>query len=273
VNARIHAWASVHASAELADDVEVGPFCVVGPGVSLGEGTTLLNNCTVLGRTRMGRGNLVFPYAVIGGGPQVKGIDPGEGRLEIGDDNVFREYVTVNVGVQSYRGVTDVGSRGLFMACSHIAHDCGVGDDVVLGNLVLLGGHIIVEDGANICGGSAAHQYTVFGRLTYVGGMSRIVHDIPPFMKAEGSPAKVRAVNEVGLRRRGLEQGHIDALWKAYRLLWRSDLPRSEAMALLENDGAAVDEVRELLAFLRRSEQGRHGRARDGQPTPPQLDA
>jgi len=265
VGAKIHSWASVSPATVLPDDVEVGPFCVVGPDVTLGPGTVLLNNVTVLPRTTMGRGNIVYPFSVIGGGPQVKGIDPGKGWLEIGDDNVFREYVTVNAGVESYTGVTRVGCRGLFMACSHIAHDCRVADDVVLGNLVLLAGHIIVGDGTYICAGSAAHHYTIFGRLAYVGGMSRIVHDVPPFMKAEGCPAKVRALNDVGLRRKGFDQTQIDALWRAYRLIWRSDLPRSEVLATLENDGTASDEVRELTAFLRRSEQGKHGRAREGQ--------
>ena len=264
MGAKIHAWAKVHPSAELDDGVEIGAFCSVGPEVQLGEGTVLCDHATVVARTRMGKGNLVYPFAVIGGGPQVKGMDPGKGRLEIGDENVFREYVTVNVGVESYRGLTQVGNRCLLMACSHVAHDCVVGDDVVLGNLVLLAGHIIVGDGAYICAASAAHHYIIFGRLAYVGGMSRIVHDIPPFMKAEGSPAKVRALNEVGLRRHGFDQEKIDALWKAYRLIWRSDLPRSEALTRLEHDDGAIEEVKELTAFLRRSERGKHGRAREG---------
>lgn len=265
MTATIHAWASVDPTACLADDVEVGPFCVIGAGAVLGPGTVVMNNATIGTGVTLGKGNVIYPYTVIGGGPQVKGFNPGEGRLEIGDENVFREYVTVNVGVERYGAITRVGSRGLFMACSHIAHDCEVGDDVVLGNTVLLGGHISVGDGAYICGGAAAHHFTTIGRLCYIGGMSRIVHDIPPFMKAEGSPARVRALNDVGLRRHGFDEERIEALWRAYRLVWRSDTPRSQVLAELEADGAATEEVRELTAFLRRAQEGTHGRAKEGE--------
>ena len=264
MTASIHEWASIDPSARLADDVEVGPFCVIGADVVIGPGSVLANHVTVLDRVHMGSGNTVYPYAVLGGLPQVKGIDPGDGALTIGDGNVFREYATVNVGVAQYGGLTEVGSDGLFMACSHVAHDCTIGNDVVLGNAVLLGGHITVGDGAYLCGAAAAHHFTRIGRLAYVGGMSRIVHDIPPFMKVEGSPAKVRALNDIGLRRHGFEDGRIDALWRAYRLIWRSDDPRSAVLKRIENDPAATEDVRELTAFLRQAEEGRHGRANEG---------
>lgn len=264
MHARVHAWASVHPSAQLADDVEIGPFCVVGAHVTIGAGTVITNNATIMDRVTIGRGNLVYPYAVLGGLPQVKNVDCGLGRLQIGDENVIREYVTMSVGVQQYRGVTRVGSQGLFMACCHVAHDCNLGDDVVLGNTVLLAGHIDVGDSAYLCGGAAAHHFITIGRLAYVGGMSRVVHDVPPFMKVEGSPAKVRAVNDVGLRRHGFDDREVDAIWKAYRLLWRGSQPRERALAQLERDGGTTPEVRELADFLRRAERGRHGRAREG---------
>jgi UDP-N-acetylglucosamine acyltransferase len=265
VSAKIHAWASVDPAARVADEAEVGPFCVVGPDVSLGPNTTLINHCTVIGHTTIGAGNIIYPYTVMGGKPQVKWVEAGQGRLVIGDGNVFREYVTVNVGVVRYGGTTRVGGQGLYMACCHVAHDCTVGDDVILGNAVLLGGHITVGDGVCISAASAAHHFTTFGRLAFVGGMSRIVHDVPPFVKAEGSPARVRAINDVGLERHGFDEMQIQALRAAYRLIWRGDLPRSQALAAIEHDGAATVEVRELVAFLRCAEHGKHGRAKEAE--------
>jgi UDP-N-acetylglucosamine acyltransferase len=265
VTAKIHAWASVDPAAVLADDAVVGPFCVVAGDVAIGPATVLTSHVTVMPGTALGRGNTVYPYAVLGGRPQVKGFDPGAGRLEVGDENVIREYVTMNVGVEQYGAVTRVGSRGLFMASCHVAHDCLIGDDVVIVNAVLLGGHITVGDGAYLCGGSAAHHFATIGRLAYLGGMSRVVHDLPPFMKAEGSPAKVRSLNDVGLRRHGFDESTIDALWKAYRLIWRSDFSRNHGLAALEAEASAVPEVRELVDFLRRAESGKHGRAKEAE--------
>jgi UDP-N-acetylglucosamine acyltransferase len=266
MTARIDPSAHVDPTAEIADGVSIGPFAYVGPRVSLGPGTVLHHHAAVHAWTRMGEGNVVWPFATLGGDPQDLGYRGDEVRLEVGDRNVFREGVTVSRGTRKEQGVTRIGSGCLLMACAHVGHDCVVGDGVVLANAVLLAGHCHVEERAILSGSVALHHFTTVGRIAYVGGLSRIVMDVPPFMIVEGHPARVVKVNVVGMERAGIPADRIKSVRQAFRSLWRSDqLVRERTLDRMERDPDASDEVKYLAGFLRRQMAGRHGRAREGQ--------
>ncbi len=212
----------------------------------------------------MGADNIVHPFAVIGGDPQDLTFKGEEVWLEVGDRNTFREYVTISRGTMKEVGRTIIGDDCLFMAGCHAGHDCVLGNGVILGNHVLLAGHVHVEDRAILNGAAAVNHFATIGRNAYVGGLSRIVQDVPPFMVVEGHPARVVKVNAVGMRRSGLDEPRVKAVKKAHRVLWRSDqLVRSRALDRIENDGKMTDEVAYLVGFLRRQMAGRHGRARE----------
>ncbi len=264
MTARIDPLARVDPSAKLADGVEVGPFAFVGPGVTVGPGTVIMNHATVQRWTRMGSGNRVWPYACIGGDPQDLLYKGEETWLEVGDDNVFREGVTVSRGTLKEQGITRIGSGNLFMACSHVGHDCVIGSTVILGNGVLLAGHCHVEDRATVNGGAACHHFTTVGRMSYVGGLSRIFMDVPPFMTVEGHPARVIKVNVVGMQRGKVPEERIRAVREAFRALWRADqLVREKTLDRMEKEPGAVEEVLYLVGFLRRQMAGKQGRARE----------
>jgi UDP-N-acetylglucosamine acyltransferase len=265
MSARIDAWAKVDPSAVIADDVTVGAFAVVGKDVVLGPGTEVLSHGVVLGPATIGARNQIHPYACVGGDPQDLSFRPDQVvRVEVGDDNVFREHVTVSRGTLKEKAVTRIGSGCLLMAGAHAAHDCVLGDGVILGNNVLLAGHVHVEDRAILNGAAAVHHFTTIGRGSYVGGLSRIIMDVPPFMVVEGNPARVIKVNAVGLRRGGVPEDRVKAVKKAHRVLWRSDqLVRDRALDRLEKDGTPPEEVLYLIGFLRRQMAGKQGRARE----------
>jgi len=255
--------AVVHPKAELAPDVEVGPFCYVGPDAVIGAGTVLHNGATVVGHTRLGERNVLYPHACIGTPPQDITYRGEPTRVVIGDDNVLRECVTIHRGTTKENKVTRVGSRCYLMACAHVAHDCLVEDDVILGNNVLIGGHVHVEARVNINGGAAVHPFTTIGRLAYVGGLTRIVQDVPPFMIVEGHPSRVRGINAVGLRRAGISEEVMQAMGKAYRRIYRRGRPRAEVLEEMEKEEGWGEEVRYLCAALRATSSGRHGRYRE----------
>jgi len=255
--------AVVSPQAELADDVEVGPFCYIGPHVVVGSGTILQHRVTIVGHTRIGRDNIIYPNATLGNPPQDKTYGDEPTRLEIGDGNVIREGVSMNRGSTKEEGVTRVGSRCYLMAGCHVAHDNLIGDDVIFGNNVLIAGHVHVGDGANLNGGAAVHPFTTIGRLAYVGGLTRIVQDVPPFLIVEGHPSRVRGVNSVGLRRAGVSQEVIGAIAKAYRRIYRHGRPQTEVLHEMENEDGWPQEVRDLCAALRASAAGKNGRYRE----------
>jgi UDP-N-acetylglucosamine acyltransferase len=264
MSARVDPRAVVDPSAELADGVEVGPYAFVGPGSVLGPGTVVMHHASVEGWTRMGAENRVFPYACIGGEPQDLGYRGEEVRLEVGDRNVFREGVTVSRGTAKEQRVTRIGSGCLFMACSHVGHDCVIGDSVILSNAALLAGHCHVEDRAILSGAAAVNHFTTIGRMAYVGGLSRIFMDVPPFMIVEGHPARVVKVNLVGLKRAGLSDERIRSVRHAFKALWRGDqLVRERTLERLEKGEDATEEVLYLVGFLRRQMAGKQGRARE----------
>jgi len=263
---RIHHTAHIESSAELGTDVEVGPDVYIGPRVLVGDNCVIRHGAHVTGCTTMGQNNIVYPYAVLGTPPQDMKYHGESTRLIIGNDNVFREYVTVNVGTPTGRGTTEVGDRNFFMINSHLGHDSVVEDDTVLVNSVLVGGHCRLEAGAKLQGAAAVNPFVTIGRMSYVGGLSRIVQDVPPFMIVEGNPAHVRRVNGVGLERAGYSQECIGELREAYKAIYRSkQLNRLKIFDHIEEQGAACEEVRYLIAFLRRSLEGRHGRHLEGQ--------
>ncbi|HUX01654.1 MAG: acyl-ACP--UDP-N-acetylglucosamine O-acyltransferase [Phycisphaerae bacterium] len=255
--------ASVHPKAELAEGVEVGPFCVVGPEVRIGPGTVLHPNVTVVGRVRIGARNILYPHATIGTPPQDFAYRDEPTEVLIGDSNVIRECVTIHRASAKEDGVTRVGNRCYLMACSHVAHDADVGDDVIFGNNVLIGGHVHIEPRVNINGAAAVHPFTRIGQLAYVGGLTRIVHDVPPFMIIEGHPSRVRGPNSVGMQRAGLAQDIIEMVAKAYRRIYRYGRPREEVLRELEQEDGWPQEVRYLCECLRASAAGKHGRYRE----------
>ncbi len=262
----IHPTACVDPRAELGSDVRVGPYSYVGPGVVLGDGCVLHQHVSIAGPTVCGRGNRFHPGAVIGEDPQDIKYRGECTRLEIGDDNIFREQVTVHRGTEVGGGVTRIGSHNCFLVGVHVAHDAVVGSDCILSNYVQLAGHVHVEDRVTIGGVVGIHHFTTIGTLAYVGGLTRIVTDVPPYMKVEGNPSRVRGFNETGMRRWGFTDPQIRSLREAYRRLFSpraEDADRSQLQRLteLQNGPDLNGEVRYLCEFMRRStHEGVYGR-------------
>jgi UDP-N-acetylglucosamine acyltransferase len=233
----IHATAIVHESAELAEGVEIGPYCVVGAGAKIGPGTKLLAHVCVLGHTSIGETNTIFPFAVIGADPQIrKKEDAGEGlrTVLIGDHNVIREHVTIHTS--SIRGQTRVGSRCLLMVGCHVAHDVTVGDHVTIANGVQLAGHVVVEDHVTFGGLAGVQQFARIGESAFVAAGAMCERDVPPFVIVQGDRAKVRALNKVGLERRGVPRESIRALERAFRAIFAGHQPRATAVASLASE-------------------------------------
>jgi UDP-N-acetylglucosamine acyltransferase len=243
---RVHPTAVVDPRAELAPDVVVGPYAVVEAGVALGPGCVLHAHAVVRGPTRLGARAVVHPFAVIGGEPQAKRHPGGGGRLEAGDDNVFREHVTVHGGTEGR--ATRIGNGNLFMVGSHVAHDCVVGSWCVVANAVQLAGHTVVEDWVTFGGLSGVAQFVRVGESAFVAAAAACERDVPPFVVVQGDRARVRGVNVVGLRRRGVPEESIRALQTAVRKLWLSRT--THAAAVEELAGASDPWVRRLVEAL-----------------------
>ncbi len=265
----IHPSAVVEPGAAVDPSAEVGPFCLVGPQLRIGPGTRLLHSVTATGRTTIGARNVIHPFCVVGGDPQDLKFKGEDSVTLIGDDNIFREGVTVNKGTWLGGNKTVVGNRNYIMAGAHVAHDTVIEDQCIMANAVMLAGHIKVESFAILSGMVAVHHFVTIGRFAFIGGVSRISHDCPPFMITQGFAGEVRGVNSVGLRRRGFKPGVINALREAHRTIWRSGLPKPEALADLERRNGGIEEIRALIAFLRASDLGRMGRARESLRTTP----
>jgi UDP-N-acetylglucosamine acyltransferase len=248
---KVHPTALVDPAAKLAEDVEVGPFCVVGPQVTLGPGCRLLARVRIEGRVTAGRKNVFHPNAVIGGAPQDLQPPAPDARIEIGDGNVFRESATVNLPKVA-GSPTRIGSRNRFHAASHVGHDCRVGDDALLCTHAVLGGHSVLRDGCVVEGLGGTHQFVTIGRLSWCRSHIPITEDVPPFMVIDGNHFEVKGVNP---------KVRSEALENAFTTIWKSGLPRPEALAALEKDPGP--EVRELIDFLRASAKGRNGRAEE----------
>jgi UDP-N-acetylglucosamine acyltransferase len=262
----IHQAAYVDPKARLGRNVSIGPNSYVGPEVALGDDCVLHNNVTVTGRTHCGTGNEFFPGAVVGAAPQDLKYKGGPTRVEIGDGNVFRELVTVHAGTEIAEAVTRIGSHNRFLVGVHVAHDTTIGDDCILSNYVQLAGHVHLEDKVTMGGIIGVHHFTTIGTLAYIGGLTRIVADVPPFVIVEGNPARVRGFNETGMRRWGFNDEQVKGVREAYRTLFG---PKAEQfgtsmldrLARIESRPDLNGEVRRLCESIRRSlNDGVYGR-------------
>jgi len=251
----IHPTALISPQARLASTVEVGPYCVIGPDVELGEGCRLMNHVSLQGPSRFGQNNLFHPFCSIGGKTQDLKYTGEPTYLEVGDHNEFREFTSVNRGTAPGEK-TIIGHHNLFLTYSHVAHNCVMGNHCILSNNGTLGGHVIVEDYAIISGLAAAHQFCRIGQHALIGGCTKIVQDVPPFFIADGNPAIVRAVNDVGLLRRGYSKEQISVLRKALRLLYDPQRNTSQALTVLESELGTHPEVQIILNFIRASQRG-----------------
>ena len=261
---KMHATAIVEDGARLGEGVEVGPYAYIGPHAIIGEGCTIGHGCHIEGRVTLGKNNILGPYVVLGTAPQDLKYHGQLTELIIGDDNVLREYVSINTGTATGSGVTRVGNRNYLMIGSHVGHDCELEDETILVNHVLLGGHCRVECGAKLMGNVCVQPFASIGTQTYVGGLSRIIQDAPPFMIVEGNPARVRGVNKVGLLRAGYEQEIVDELWEAYKAIYRArELNRAPVYDMLKRKPGVHAETVRLVEFLERRQRGVHGRYRE----------
>lgn len=251
----IHPTAVVDPGAELGEGVHIGPYCVIFDGARIGDGCWLQNHVTVDGPCAIGRENRFHSYASIGQRTQDLKYQGEPTYLEIGDGNTFREFCTVNRGTGP-EVVTRIGSHGSFLAYSHIAHDCVVGDHVIFSNNGTLAGHVDVEDYAIIGGLTAVHQFCRIGAHAITGGCSKIVQDVAPYMVADGNPARTRAVNAVGLKRRGFSEEAVVSIKKAHRILFREGNGKDEALEKLRALEGGGPEVETLVAFVEKSERG-----------------
>ncbi len=253
---KIHPMAVVETGAELGVDVEIGPFAYVGTGVKLGDGTRLHHHASVEGDTHLGAKCEIFPYACIGGKTQdlkYKGGNPG---VRIGDRNVFREYFTVHAATYDAE-FTRIGNDNTFLAYGHIAHDCQVGSHIIASNGFGLAGHVIVEDHVTFGAGAGVHQFCRIGAYAMVGAYSKVVQDVSPYFIADGQPAVIRAINKIGLERKGFTVEQMDRIKAIYRTLFREGLNRTQALEKLQGlEIASSTEVQSLLQFAAKSERG-----------------
>ncbi|MDB6046906.1 MAG: Acyl-[acyl-carrier-protein]--UDP-N-acetylglucosamine O-acyltransferase [Gammaproteobacteria bacterium] len=246
----IDARAIVSPKAQLAADVTVGPFSIIGPDVQIGAGTIVGPHVVINGPTVIGADNHFFQFASIGDAPQDKKYKGEPTRLEIGDRNVFRESCTVNRGTTHDHGITRVGSDNLFMAYSHVAHDCQVGNKTVFANCAALGGHVEIGDWVILGGLTAVHQFAKVGAHAFLAGGAIVTRDVPPYVMVAGNPGVPHAVNSEGLKRRGFTEEQIRNIREAYRILYRSDLRLSEALERLQPVAANCPEIRAFVDFI-----------------------
>jgi UDP-N-acetylglucosamine acyltransferase len=251
----IHSNSEIHPSAELGKDVLVGPFSTIGPNVQIGDQTKIGPNVHIEADTVVGADCRIFHGASIGGDPQIAGARDIISSVEIGDQTTIREFVTIHRSAKENEKTT-VGKGCLIMAYAHIAHDCAIGDDVVLVNATSLSGHIIVEDRAFISGMIGAHQFVRFGKLSMTGGMSRIVKDVLPFSTVEGSPARLIGTNAIGLKRAGIVPAVRSSLKKAINLIMHDELNTTQALKKIEGEVEMSDEVSYLVDFVNQSNRG-----------------
>jgi UDP-N-acetylglucosamine acyltransferase len=251
----IHPTAVIHPGAQIGANCSVGPYCVIGENVALGEGSVLHSHVVIDGNTRLGRGNEIFPFASIGLKTQDLKWKGGITRTEIGDENTFREYVTIH-SATSDGEATVVGSKNHILAYCHLAHNVVLGNQIIMSNVATLAGHVTVEDQAVIGGLAAIHQFCRIGKMSIVGGCSKVVQDVPPFMLADGNPAETRTVNKVGMERNGVSLEAQDALRRAYKILFREGLTISNALVRIEKELPNLPEVQHLINFTRSSSRG-----------------
>jgi len=247
----IHPSAVVDPGARLGESVVIGPLCYVGAGVEVGDGTELVAQATLLGPCRLGANNRIYPHATLGAAPQDRSWEGEPTELVVGDDNVFREGVTVNRGTTKGGGVTRVGSRCLVMAFAHVAHDCSLADHVTLTNQTSLGGHVAIGERAVVGGHVAIAPFVRVGELSFAAGGAMIERDVPPFVVVAGDRARVRALNQVGLERASVPEESRAGLERAFRMLFRSKVPIAVAARAVFSEYGNDPYVGRLLEFMR----------------------
>ena len=253
---RLHPTAIVDSRAELDSEVEVGPYSVIGPGVKIGKGSKIHSHVAIQGRTTLGQHNIVFPFATVGSAPQDLKYRGEPSELIIGDRNTVREYVSLNPGTTGGGMVTRVGNQNLLMMYCHIAHDCTVGNRNVIANGATLGGHVVIEDFVIVGGLVGIHQFVRIGTGAILGAGSMVSKDVPPFCNATGDRARLRGLNVEGLKRRGTEPSVIEAIRKAYRVVFQSKLRTEEALESVRRDLPAIPEVEKFISFISQSQRG-----------------
>ncbi len=243
--------ARVAPGAVIGQDASIGPFCVIGPNVVIGDGCRLIAHVHLAGRTTIGAGTVIYPFASLGTPPQSTHYRGGATRLVIGADCDVREGVTMNLGTEDGGGVTTVGDRGFFMANSHVAHDCTVGDDVVLANAANVGGHCVIGDRVVIGGGVAVHQFTRIGTFAMIGGMCGVRSDVIPYGLAAGNYAQLEGLNIVGMKRRQMPRERIHAIRRAYRRLFHGPGKFADRLDAVAHEFAADEAVMQIVTFIR----------------------
>jgi UDP-N-acetylglucosamine acyltransferase len=252
----IHPTAVVGPKARLAEGVKIGPYCIIGDHVVIEQATTLLSHVVIEGHSRIGERNTIYPFVSIGSPPQDIGYRGEATRVVIGNDNLIREFTTVNRATNKQDWQTVVGDENYFMAYSHVAHDCVLGSRIIMGNGATLGGHVTVGDRAIFGGLVAVHQFVRIGAYAFLGGKAGIDRDVPPFMIVAGERAKLYGVNQRGLARLGWSKEKIAELKKAYRILWRGNRPFDEGIRRVREEIPSFPELEMLLSFLVKSKRG-----------------
>ncbi len=252
----IHSTAIVHPGARIAEGVDIGPYSVIGEHVVIGAGTVIGPHVVIEGFTEIGRDNHIFQFASIGAAPQDLKFRGGETRLRLGDRNTVREFVTLHCGTEDGGGETTIGNDNLFLAYSHVAHDCHVANRVILSNGATLAGHVRVDDFAILSGLCAVHQFTRIGCHVMVAGGSMVAQDVAPYTMVQGDRAKTVGLNLVGLKRRGFSEETLRVIKKAYRLVFRSGLKVEEALARIDAELESIPELSVFVEFVRQSERG-----------------
>jgi UDP-N-acetylglucosamine acyltransferase len=251
----IHSTAIIHPKAQIGDGCEIGPYCVIGEHVQLGRGCRLHPHVVIDGYTVLGENNEVFPGASLGLKTQDLKWKGGITRTQIGDNNTFRECVTVNSATGEGE-ITVVGSHNHILAYSHIAHNVRLGNHIIMSNVATLAGHVVVEDYAVVGGLAAIHQFCRIGKMSIIGGCSKVVQDVPPFMLVDGNPGETRTVNKIGLERHGVSEAVQSAMRQAYKILFREGLTIPNALAKIEAEVPKSPEMQHLVEFVRTSERG-----------------
>jgi UDP-N-acetylglucosamine acyltransferase len=251
----IHPTAIIHPQAQVGAGCEIGAYCVIGKNVILGENCRLHSHVVLDGHTKLGKGNEIFPFTALGAKTQDLKFKGGNPRLEIGDNNVFREGVTVHCATND-GDATIIGSNNLILIHAHVAHDCILGNGIIMSGYAGLAGHVMIGDFAVISGYVAVHQFCRIGKLAMIGGCSKVRQDIPPFMLADGEPAKILTVNKIGLERNGVSEEAQNALRSACKILFRESLTVSNALIKIESELPPLPEIKHLLEFVRASARG-----------------
>jgi UDP-N-acetylglucosamine acyltransferase len=252
----IHRTAIIDPKAELADDVSVGPYSIIGPGVQIDSGTSVASHVVIKGPSVIGKSNTIYQFASVGEDPQDKKYSHEVTYLEIGDQNIIREYCTIHRGTVQDKSITRVGSNNLLMAYAHVAHDCEIGNDVVMANGASLAGHVALDDFAILGGFTLVHQFTRIGKHSFSAMGSSISLDVPPYVMVGGRPTKPFGINSVGLERKGFDSATVQEIRRAYKTICKAGLRLEEAIKVLQTMSQDTPEIGCLLAFVQGTRRG-----------------